>query len=122
MRRRRLTMPEKFPDHRQPHRCTGADAGERMTQIMKSDSFEASRLAYSGPRPFQIGPRRAVLRPSDDMWIALDARERRKYQKRRRREIDRLLASLAIRQKNHPTLNVNMLPIGVENFAKASAG
>src|ERR1700730_9731676 len=115
-------MAKQLADDGQTHRSPRADAGEGMSQVMQPYSLKPCGLADSGPWLFQIGARRALPLACDDMWITVHARERRKYQKRRRRKIDRLLARLAIRQKNHAALNIDMLPFRVENFAKASAG
>ena len=36
-------------------------------------------------------------------------------------KIEWLLACLAVREENYPALDVDLLPFGVQNFAKASA-
>jgi hypothetical protein len=54
-----LRMAQQLSDDRQAHGRARADAGEAVPQIVEAHAVEPSGLAYSGPRLFQIGTRRA---------------------------------------------------------------
>ena len=114
-------MAKQLADDRQAQRRARADACEGMAQVVKPN-VQARRLDHRRPRLLEVGARRGVLRPGDDMRVAFDARERGKDGERRRREVDRLLAGLAVRQEQKTALKIDLRPLRVEDFAKAGAG
>jgi hypothetical protein len=108
--RGRLRAPKQLTDDRQAERSARAEAGEGVAEIMQPDAFKPSSAANRGPRLLEVHPRRAILRPSDDMWVALDARDSRQSGLRRRGKADRLLAGAAPSRANSSLLRNRSRP------------
>ena len=73
--RRGLRVSEQLADDGKPHGRACADAGEAVPQIVEAHAVEPSGLAYSGPRLFQIGTRRAFPLTGDDVRIDAHTRD-----------------------------------------------
>src|ERR1700722_17524875 len=92
-----------------------------MAQVVKPHALQASGPACSGPWLLEVRPRRAVLRPGNQMRVSFDPRKVRQHLLGGGGEVERLLACLAVGEENQSALDVDLLPFGVKNFAKTSA-
>ena len=89
---------------------------------MDAKPFKPCRLGDGSPRPLEIDAGLPSPISGNDMGVAFEMRERREDGERRRAQIDRLLAGLAVGQEMHSTLEVDELPAGMQNFAQPCAG
>src|ERR1700731_178493 len=93
-----------------------------MPQIVDAQPFEVCCFCDGCPWFFQISPWRAVLHACNDVRIAFETWKYREDRERCRAEIDRLLAGFGVGKENRAALEINVLPLCVQNLAKPRPG
>src|ERR1700729_3172727 len=89
---------------------------------MEADSVKACHLAYCVPRPLEVRARLSCFFAGYDVRIAVNPGQGGQDRCSRSRKIDRLYAGLAVGQKDHAAVEIDMLPFGIEDFAHSCAG
>ena len=96
--------------------------GERMSDIVNAHIVEPGPRADDLPRPVDVGHVRARLVSRNDPGIAGLAQQGLEDADRRRRQVNRAGASLAVGEMNLGRVEIDMLPAQGQDFVSAAAG
>ena len=117
-RRGRLRMPEQFADDRKPYAAASPEARIGVTQIVETDTRKPSAPRYRIPGPFEVSTGALGIISRHDVRADLVKADEQREGGRIQHHC--LAPGLAVRKKQQSTLNIHVLPLEVENFAKAA--
>src|SRR5438034_9266077 len=91
-----------------------------MWQVVDAKTFETGRLRDRGPGLLQVHAGRSIPLAGDYVRIVFKPGQSGQYRLCSRGQVDRLGAGLAVGKMNDAALEIDVLPLGMENLPEAS--
>src|ERR1700716_2135567 len=112
-----IRMPEQLANDGQAETGACTDTCEGVPQIMKSETRQIGPFGNQRPRSLEVSTGFIVVGTRDDKFP--DARQVFQHGNGSHSEYDGFLSCLRIRQEQKPALQIDMIPLQIEDLTQA---